>query len=82
MAKEKPHLIVIAGPNGAGKSTTAPALLKGTLEVTAFVNNKKGTGTFSEGQRAGDCDCGGEKMKNHQAVCEQVKNRLDKARRV
>jgi predicted ABC-type ATPase len=33
-----PHLIVIAGPNGAGKSTTAPALLKGTLGVTEFVN--------------------------------------------
>jgi predicted ABC-type ATPase len=36
--KVHPHLIVIAGPNGAGKSTTAPALLKGTLEVTEFVN--------------------------------------------
>lgn len=34
----KPHLIVIADPNGAGKSTTAPSLLKGTLEVTEFVN--------------------------------------------
>lgn len=33
-----PHLIVIAGPNGAGKSTTAPSLLKGTLQVTEFVN--------------------------------------------
>ena len=35
---QQPHLIVIAGPNGAGKSTTAPSLLKGTLEVTEFVN--------------------------------------------
>jgi predicted ABC-type ATPase len=38
MTKHKPHIIVIAGPNGAGKSTTAPSLLKGTLEVTEFVN--------------------------------------------
>ncbi len=38
MPKKKPNLIVIAGPNGAGKSTTAPSLLKGTLEVTEFVN--------------------------------------------
>lgn len=35
---KNPHLIIIAGPNGAGKSTTAPALLKGTLGVTEFVN--------------------------------------------
>jgi predicted ABC-type ATPase len=35
---KKPNLIVIAGPNGAGKSTTAPSLLKGTLEVSEFVN--------------------------------------------
>jgi len=33
-----PHVIVIAGPNGAGKSTTAPAILKGALGVTEFVN--------------------------------------------
>lgn len=33
-----PHVIIIAGPNGAGKSTTAPAILKGTLGVTEFVN--------------------------------------------
>jgi predicted ABC-type ATPase len=33
-----PHIVVIAGPNGAGKSTTAPSLLKGTLQVTEFVN--------------------------------------------
>src|SRR4051812_49433798 len=33
-----PSVIVIAGPNGAGKSTAAPSLLKGTLEVTQFVN--------------------------------------------
>lgn len=38
MNSNPPHLIVIAGPNGAGKSTTAPSLLKGTLEVTEFVN--------------------------------------------
>jgi predicted ABC-type ATPase len=38
MTIRHPHLIVIAGPNGAGKSTTAPSLLKGTLEVTEFVN--------------------------------------------
>lgn len=31
-------MIVLAGPNGAGKSTIAPALLKGTLGVTEFVN--------------------------------------------
>jgi predicted ABC-type ATPase len=33
-----PHVIVISGPNGAGKSTTAPAILKGALGVTEFVN--------------------------------------------
>src|SRR4030043_2179635 len=38
MKIQRRNLIVIAGPNGAGKSTTAPALLKGTLEVTEFVN--------------------------------------------
>jgi predicted ABC-type ATPase len=38
MSLIKPNLIVIAGPNGAGKSTTAPSLLKGTLEVSEFVN--------------------------------------------
>jgi len=38
MTIRHPHLIVIAGPNGAGKSTTAPTFLKGTLEVTEFVN--------------------------------------------
>ena len=38
MAKQQPHIIVIAGPNGSGKSTTAPSLLKGTLGVTEFVN--------------------------------------------
>jgi predicted ABC-type ATPase len=32
------HVIVIAGPNGSGKSTTAPAILKGALGVTEFVN--------------------------------------------
>jgi predicted ABC-type ATPase len=38
MPTKRSNLIVIAGPNGAGKSTTAPSLLKGTLEVTEFVN--------------------------------------------
>ncbi len=38
MTNRHPNLIVIAGPNGAGKSTTAPSLLKGTLQVTEFVN--------------------------------------------
>ena len=33
-----PHLVVLGGPNGAGKSTAAPALLKGALGVTEFVN--------------------------------------------
>jgi predicted ABC-type ATPase len=35
---KRPSLIVLAGPNGAGKSTAAPALLRGTLRVTEFVN--------------------------------------------
>lgn len=34
----QPHLILLAGPNGAGKSTAAPALLRGALGVTEFVN--------------------------------------------
>lgn len=38
MTTGSPHIIVISGPNGAGKSTTAPSLLKGTLDVTEFVN--------------------------------------------
>jgi len=38
MRTKRLNLIVIAGPNGAGKSTTASSLLKGTLEVTEFVN--------------------------------------------
>jgi predicted ABC-type ATPase len=33
-----PRVVVIAGPNGAAKSTTAPALLRDTLGITAFVN--------------------------------------------
>ena len=33
-----PSVIVLAGPNGAGKSTAGPALLKGALQVTEFVN--------------------------------------------
>ena len=32
------HIIIIAGPNGAGKSKTAPAILKGALGFTEFVN--------------------------------------------
>ncbi|MBM4055746.1 MAG: Zeta toxin family protein [Planctomycetes bacterium] len=48
MAEHRPHIIVIAGPNGAGKSTTAPALLKGTLGVTEFVN----ADTIAEGLSA------------------------------
>ncbi len=31
-------MVVLAGPNGSGKSTTAPALLKGALGVTEFVD--------------------------------------------
>lgn len=30
--------MILAGPNGSGKSTTAPALLRGALGVTEFVN--------------------------------------------
>jgi predicted ABC-type ATPase len=37
-AQRQPHVIVLAGPNGAGKSTSAPALLKGKLGVSEFVN--------------------------------------------
>ncbi|HVP10201.1 MAG TPA: AAA family ATPase [Phycisphaerae bacterium] len=33
-----PSVIVLAGPNGAGKTTAAPRLLKGSLDVTEFVN--------------------------------------------
>lgn len=33
-----PSLVILAGPNGAGKSTAAPALLRGALGVTEFVN--------------------------------------------
>jgi predicted ABC-type ATPase len=38
MTKRRPHVVVLAGPNGAGKSTAAPALLRGRLGVTEFVN--------------------------------------------
>ena len=38
MRNGPPHVIILGGPNGAGKSTTAPALLKGALGVTEFVN--------------------------------------------
>lgn len=34
----RPSIVVIAGPNGAGKSTAAPALLRGALHVSEFVN--------------------------------------------
>jgi predicted ABC-type ATPase len=33
-----PSVIALAGPNRAGKSTLAPALLRGKLGVTEFVN--------------------------------------------
>lgn len=33
-----PSVVVLAGPNGAGKSTAGPALLKGALRVTEFMN--------------------------------------------
>ena len=36
--KGNPSVVVLAGPNGSGKSTTAPALLRGALGVTEFVN--------------------------------------------
>jgi predicted ABC-type ATPase len=36
--ERSPQLVILAGPNGAGKSTSAPALLRGTLGVTEFVN--------------------------------------------
>lgn len=38
MRSRHPHVVVLSGPNGAGKSTAAPALLKGALGVTEFVN--------------------------------------------
>ena len=38
MRSGPPHVIVLSGPNGEGKSTAAPALLKGALGVTEFVN--------------------------------------------
>lgn len=38
MESKSPSVIVLAGPNGAGKSTAAPALLKGKLGVTEFVD--------------------------------------------
>lgn len=37
-AQKHPSVILLAGPNGSGKSTTAPALLRGALGVTEFVN--------------------------------------------
>src|SRR5438067_1153061 len=38
MANRPPNVVILAGPNGAGKSTAAPALLKGALRVSEFVN--------------------------------------------
>jgi len=38
MASGRPSVILLGGPNGAGKSTAAPALLRGSLGVTEFVN--------------------------------------------
>jgi predicted ABC-type ATPase len=38
LSNKTPSVIVLAGPNGAGKTTAAPALLKGRLGVTEFVN--------------------------------------------
>jgi predicted ABC-type ATPase len=38
MPARSPKVILLAGPNGAGKSTAAPALLRGLLGVTEFVN--------------------------------------------
>lgn len=38
MPNRHPHVVALSGPNGAGKSTAAPALLKGALGVTEFVN--------------------------------------------
>lgn len=35
---KRPSLVIIGGPNGAGKSTLAPGLLKGTLDVSEFVD--------------------------------------------
>src|SRR5260221_11869833 len=38
MSDTHPSVVVIAGPNGSGKSTAAPALLRGVLGVSEFVN--------------------------------------------
>jgi len=37
-SRNPPSVVVLGGPNGAGRSTTAPALLKGVLGVTEFVD--------------------------------------------
>ena len=36
--RQRPCVIALAGPNGAGESTVGPGILRGTLEVTEFVN--------------------------------------------
>ena len=33
-----PRVVALAGPNGAGKSTFGPAIIRGTLGITEFVN--------------------------------------------
>ena len=38
MSHAPPSVVILAGPNGAGKSTVAPALLRGALAVTEFVD--------------------------------------------
>jgi predicted ABC-type ATPase len=38
MTTPRPSVVIIAGPNGAGKSTSAPAILRGALDVLEFVN--------------------------------------------
>jgi predicted ABC-type ATPase len=38
MKSSGPSIVLLAGPNGAGKTTSAPALLKGALGVTEYVN--------------------------------------------
>lgn len=38
MSEANPSIVILAGPNGAGKSTAAPALLRGLLGVSEFVD--------------------------------------------
>lgn len=35
---DSPRVVVLAGPNGAGKTTAAPALLRGELGLSSFVD--------------------------------------------